>query len=185
MSDGRGRILDAAWGHYARRGTLDATGIAQEAQTSKALLFHHFGNVDGLRDAMAERVLRETQRGLDAIADDNRSPRERLDALVRALLAEPPETPAIARNVLAFWLTPDAGGAPRGALRDALLGDFVAKTLKEMRSNAEARGVASMLLARWHGATVVYASGGFVDFEAEAERALAEIQEMLQRRAQP
>lgn len=175
----REEILDTAWTIVARDGAAPAAAIAREAGLSKALLFHHFGDLAGLHDAMAEKVLRETQRGLDALADEVASPRERLAALVAALLAEPPEPPANARNVLRFWLDADGRSAPRAALRDALLADFVAKTMKEARSKADARAVASLVLARWHGATVVYASGGYVDFEAERERVLREIETLL------
>jgi hypothetical protein len=120
-------------------------------------------------------VLRETQEGLDALADDYPDPRARLHALTRALLSEPPEGPAATRRVLRFWLAEEA----RGTLRDALVTDFIAKTMREMRARAEARAVAALLLARWHGATAVYALGGALDFEAEQERALRELDTML------
>lgn len=167
-------LLDAALAVLARSGTPRPQDVAREADVSKALLFHHFGSIEGLHDAMTERVLRETQQGLDALASEYPNPRERIEALVRALLAEPPESPASARHVMRFWLEGE-----RGALRDGLLADFVKKTLKEMRSNADAPRVASLILARWHGTTVAYANGTGVDFDGEAERALREIDAML------
>ena len=171
----RTRILDAAFSVLAREGPPSPAAVAREAGVSKALVFHHFRSVEGLYDAMAERVLAQTQEGLDAFATEFPNPRERLHALVRALLSEPPEPPQSARHVLRFWLDDDGRGGSRATLRDALLADFVRATLKEMRSSTEPAGVASMMLARWHGATVVYASGTPIDFDAEAERAIAEL----------
>lgn len=150
--------------------------VAREAGTSKALVFHHFGSVQGLHDAMAERVLVETQRGLDALAADYPEPRARLEALARALLAEPPEAPAVARRVARFWLSDEA----RASGRDALLADFVAKTLREGR--IEAPRLPAIVLARWHGATLVYANGGSIDFDDEAERLVAEIDRETRKR---
>lgn len=173
----RERILHAALQRLAREGVVSPAKVARDAEVSKALVFHHFRSMEGLLDAIAESVLRGTQEGLGAFARDYPNPRERLHALARALLAEPPETPQAAGHVLRFWLS---GG--RAALRDALVADFVRATLKEMRWPGDATRVASMLLARWHGATVVYAAGGAVDFDAEAERAAAELDRMLEAR---
>lgn len=172
---GRGDILDAALAILARQPTLRPEDVAREAGVSKALLFHHFGSLEGLHDAMAERVLRETQEGLDALADDYPDPRARLHALARALLSQPPESPAATRRVLRFWLAE----AARGGVRDALIMDFVAKTLREMRARAQPRALASLLLARWHGATAVYALGGALDLEAEQERVVRELDALL------
>lgn len=170
----KSHLLDAALAVLAREGPPRPEDIAQEAGVSKALVYHHFRTVRGLHDAMAERILRETQEGLDALAREYPNPRERLETLARALLAEPPEPPAATRNVLRFWLD-----AERGGLRDALVADFVAKTLKEARSHADPTRVASFLLSRWHGATLVYANGTPIDFDAEAERTVADLERML------
>ena len=177
------RILDAAFAILAREGPPSPAIVAREAGVSKALIFHHFRSVEGLHDAMAERVLAQTQEGLNAFASEFPNPRERLHALARALLSEPPEPPSSARHVLRFWLDDDGRGGSRATLRDALLVDFIRATLKEMRSPADATRIASMLLARWHGATIVYASGTAVDFDAEAERAIAELDRMTGARA--
>ena len=179
----KARILDAAFSVLARDGPPTPAAVAREAGVSKALIFHHFRSVEGLYDAMAERVLAETQEGLNAFAAEFPNPRERLHALARALLSEPPEPPASARHVLRFWLDDDGRGGSRAALRDGLLVDFVRATLKEMRSPADAARIASMLLARWHGATAVYASGTPVDYDAEAERAIAELDRLTGGRA--
>jgi AcrR family transcriptional regulator len=138
-------------------------------------VFHHFRGVAGLQEAMAERVLRETREGLEALAQEYPSPRDRIEALARALLSQPPDAPAPTRRVQRFWL--DEGGA--GAARDALVTDFIEKTLKLGRFRVDGRELAGMVLARWHGATAVYANGGTVDFERETERLVAQIDGML------
>lgn len=176
MGSRRDGIVERALELLARDGpgfSLDA--LAAEAAASKALLFHHFGTREGLLDAMAARVLRETQEGLGVLADEHPEPRARLAALARALLAQPPDPPRETRHVVQFWLLDDARGSCRGALRDALVADFIAAALAEARVLAEPRALAASLLARWHGATSVYASGGAVDFEREQERIVAEL----------
>lgn len=179
----RDELLDAAFRILAEdSGAVKPDAVAREAGVSKALVFHHFGTREGLLDAMAARVLAETQRGLARLSDDYPNPRERLAALARTLLEEPVDMPrAAARRVLLFWLADDAQGQCRGALRDALLADYVRAVVREgvatgaLRPGADADAVARLLLARWHGATVVFAAGGAVDFETEAERLVDEI----------
>lgn len=176
----RDAILDAAFAHLVESGpALPASDVARRAGVSKALVFHHFGGREGLLDAMAARVLEETQTGLERLAAERPSPRERLLALADVLLEDPVGTPPEhARRVLQFWLAEDDEGRPRWALRDALVRDFVAATLREGHLRA-AGDVASVLLARWHGATALYATGGAVDFEREAAAARAEVDRLL------
>ena len=171
----REALLDAAFQALVDEGPgFGVAAVARRAGASKALVFHHYATREGLLDAMAARVLSETQEGLARLADDYPNPRERLDALARTLLEEPQDaTPAQARHVLAFWLATDPTGACRGQLRDALVADFVEKTLRE--AGLRAPGLADVLLSRWHGATVLYASGRAVDYEREAAALVAAI----------
>jgi len=176
MASRRDEITDAALAQLARDGpSFSFDALAAQTGASKALLFHHFGTRQGLLDAMAERVLRATQQGLDLLADEHPEPRARLVALARALLAEPPDNARETRHVVQFWLLDDARGSCRGALRDALVSDFIAASLREARVAAPPRDVAALVLARWHGATVAYASGGAVDFDREQERLVADL----------
>jgi len=182
----RDAILDAAFAHLVESGpALPASEVARRAGASKALLFHHFGTREGLLDAMAQRVLEETQAGLDRLEAEHVNPRERVLALADVLLEDPGEAPiAQARHVMQFWLAPDATGAPRWALRDALVRDFVEESLREARALGLARAadparVATTLLSRWHGATALNATGSPVDFEAEAEALRAQLEAML------
>lgn len=175
----REALLDAAFEALLDEGPgFAAASVARRAEASKGLVFHHFASREGLLDAMAARVLRETQEGLATLAEENASPRDRLAALARALLAEPPDGPRATRHVIRFWLEDDAQGACRGRLRDALVEDFVAATLREARSAAPPARVATTILARWHGATALYASGAAVDFDAEQDRLVDELQRL-------
>lgn len=182
----REAILDAAFAELVEAGpVLAASAIARRAEVSKALVFHHFGDAEGLRDAMAARVLEETQQGLARLVAEHVNPRERLLALGDVLLEEPVGTsPREARHVMQFWLASDASGAPRWGLRDALVRSFVADALREARALGVARApdearVGSALLARWHGATALFATGSAVDFEAERDALRAELERLL------
>jgi AcrR family transcriptional regulator len=159
-------LLDAAFAVLVREGPgFGIASVAREADASKALVFHHFGTREGLLDAMAARVLSETQEGLTRLAQDHPPRRARIEALARTLLEEPRGTrPKEARHVMAFWLLTDATGSCRGALRDALIADFIGD-----------ERAATLLLSRWHGATALYASGRAIDFEREQERVVDEL----------
>lgn len=177
----RDALLDAAFEALLDEGPpLSAARVAARAGLSKALVFHHFGSQEGLLDAMAERVLSETQAGLTRLADDFPNPRERLVELGRSLLHEPAESPREAARLLRFWLE---GG--RGRLRDDLLADFVAATVREgvavgsVRAGVDAGAIASLVLARWHGASVLHATGRAVDWDAASERLASELEAAL------
>lgn len=186
---GREALLDAAFEELVERGpSLPAEAVARRAGVSKALLFHHFGSREGLLDAMAARVLAQTQEGLARLVDDYPDPARRLAALARTLLEDPGDAPpAHARRVLLFWLQDDAEGACRGALRDALLADYVAALVRDgvatgaLRPGSDAGELARLLLARWHGVTALHAAGSPVDFEAEAERLVADVERLAGR----
>ncbi|MEA3202122.1 MAG: Bacterial regulatory protein tetR family [Thermoplasmata archaeon] len=170
----REALLDAAFDLLVAEGpTLPASGIARRAGASKALVYHHFGDREGLLDAMAGRVLAQTQQGLSRLAADYPNPRDRLAALARTLLSAPAQPPPLeARRVMLFWME---GEPPRAALRDGLLADFVAATAREgvatgaMRAGLDAAALATRILARWHGLTALHAAGRAVEFDAEAD----------------
>lgn len=180
--DGRERLLDAAFDALVEDGPAFATqAVVARADASKGLLFHHFGTREGLLDAMATRVLAATQEGLARLDTDYPNPRERLAALARTLLEDPRVEARETRHVQQFWLQTDATGGCRGALRDALVADYVAATVREgaatgaLRAGVDARAVADLLLARWHGATTLAATGRGLDFDREAERVVDEL----------
>ncbi|SRR5581483_6936250 len=190
---GREALLDAAFETLVEEGPdLPASALARRAGVSKALVFHHFGDREGLRDAMAARVLDETQEGLARLAADYPNPRERLGALARTLLSAPAQPePVEARRVMLFWLSEDAQGRPRAALRDALVADFVEQTAREGAATGATRGgldsaaLATAILARWHGLTALHAAGRAVDFDAEADRLAEEVVALVARQPAP
>jgi AcrR family transcriptional regulator len=182
---GRDALLDAGFEALVEEGpTFGTEAVVRRAGVSKGLLFHHFGSREGLLDAMAARVLAATQEGLARLDTDYPNPRERLVALARTLLEDPRVEPRETRHVQQFWLQTDATGGCRGALRDALVADYVAATVREgvttgaLRAGVDARAVSDLLLARWHGATTLAATGRALDFDREAERV---VEEMLRR----
>jgi AcrR family transcriptional regulator len=166
----RDALLDAAFAALEREGPgFSLDGVARAAGASKALVFHHFGTREGLLDAMAARILLQTREGLQRLAEDYPDRRARVEALARALLEEPRDVSrAASRHVMLFWLQTDATGSCRGALRDALLADFVGDPR-----------AAALLLARWHGVTVLHATGRAVDFEREADRLVVDLSPVL------
>lgn len=179
---GREALLDAAFETLVADGpAFGVERVARAAGASKALVFHHFGTREGLLDAMAARVLAQTQEGLARLAADFPEPRERMLAFARTLLEEPLGTsPREARHVMQFWLLDDASGACRGALRDELLRDFVRATLRERPGRADADALSTLLLARWHGVTALYASGtAAIDFDRESARLAGDAQRLL------
>lgn len=186
---GREALLDAAFEELVEKGpSLSAEALARRAGVSKALVFHHFGSREGLLDAMAARVLAQTQEGLARLVEDYPDPRERLAALARTLLEDPHDTPpAAARRVLLFWLAEDPSGGCRATLRDSLLADYVADLVREgvgrhaFRPGVDASALATRLLSRWHGATLAYSTGRAVDFEAEADALAAELDALVAR----
>lgn len=183
--EARDALVDAAFAVLVEHGPDFPTAeAARRAGVSKALLFHHYGTREALLDAMAARVLGETQDGLARLVDEHADPRARLHALARTLLEDPTGTsPAEARRVLQFWLAdaPHLAEGCRAGLRDALVADFVAATLREgatlgaLRTGVDARAVAHAMLARWHGVTALYAAGASVDFEREREALVDEL----------
>lgn len=179
--DGPARILDAAFEALVEEGPgFPIASVVARADVSKGLVFHHFATREGLLDAMAARILEETQAGLAHLDRDYPNPRDRLTALARTLLEDPRDLPVSVRHVHQFWLLDDAEGACRGALRDALVADYVAATLREgvatgaLRS-ADAEAVATLLLGRWHAVTTLVATGRRVDFEREADRVASDL----------
>jgi AcrR family transcriptional regulator len=110
----RGQILDAAERVVRRDGTAASmSAIAREAGITKPVVYRHFGDRDGLYQALAER---QTQALLDAIraalrskADDRRGrAAAAIDAYLRVIEREPQLyrfllwSPAAARTVTAF-----------------------------------------------------------------------------------
>lgn len=179
--DGPARILDAAFEALVEEGPgFPVSSVVRRAEVSKALVFHHFATREGLLDAMAARVLEETQAGLARLDEDYPNPRDRLAALGRTLLEDPRDLAASVRHVHQFWLQDDAEGNCRASLRDALVADYVAATLREgvatgALRNADAEDVAGLLLGRWHAATTLVATGRRVDFEREADRLASDL----------
>jgi AcrR family transcriptional regulator len=83
----RQELLDAA-DRLIRRGgpAFSMDEMASEAGITKPVLYRHFGDKDGLHEALAERYIHELQRALRPAAETT-DPRSRLAATIDAYLS--------------------------------------------------------------------------------------------------
>jgi TetR/AcrR family transcriptional regulator, regulator of cefoperazone and chloramphenicol sensitivity len=96
----RARIRDTATGLFARNGVAATSlrAVAREAGVSPALVVHHFGSKDGLRQAVDEAVVTRFTERLRSVPLDGDDLLERRGELLAELLhAEPVVCDYIAR----------------------------------------------------------------------------------------
>jgi AcrR family transcriptional regulator len=111
----RGELLDVADRVIRRRGVgVSMDEIASEAGITKPVLYRHFGDKDGLFEALTERYVDELARALRPAVDAT-EPRGRLAATIDAYLSYVEREPERYRFLL------HAGEQPRTA---ALVADF-------------------------------------------------------------
>ncbi len=111
---GRHRIIDAAIAAFAERGT-DGTSlktIAEQASVSQALIVHHFGSKDGLREACDRQILDSIRTQIQTAADQG-TQLDVLDAFRRRQAEHAWTIPYLARALT-------EGGATVTALVDEL-----------------------------------------------------------------
>lgn len=123
----RARIRDAAIVRFSERGyaATSLRQIAQDAGVSPALILHHFGSKEGLRDACDAHVVSEFLSERDGMtgADASRLMREALDSL---------EGRNVALDYLAGMLVDDS------AASDRLFDTFLASTREMLREQIAA-----------------------------------------------
>ena len=111
----RGELLDAADRVVQSSGLgFSMDEIAAEAGITKPVLYRHFGDKDGLHEALTERYIGELKQNLRPAAETE-DPRSRLAATIDAYLSYVEREPARYRFLLA------AAEQPRTA---ALVADF-------------------------------------------------------------
>src|ERR1700722_4619264 len=78
------RILDAAEDEFAKAGMLGARteGIAANIGVTKSMIFYHFGDKEGLYQAVLERVVAQRIRSIQKIDIHSTEPQIALRALV-------------------------------------------------------------------------------------------------------
>jgi AcrR family transcriptional regulator len=83
----RARILHVAMDVFGEKGFRAATlrEIARGARSSPALIAHHFGGKDGLRNALDDRVVAAVRLAADGVELDGRSQDEMVMAVVGAI----------------------------------------------------------------------------------------------------
>ncbi|MEN8181031.1 MAG: TetR/AcrR family transcriptional regulator [Myxococcota bacterium] len=98
----RDKILDVAEALFARRGFagVGMREVAEAAHLGKSSLFHHFKTKAHLYLAVLARVLDRIAERTLPVLGDSRSPLERLDASVDALVDALAEHPTTARLLL-------------------------------------------------------------------------------------
>lgn len=137
----RARIRDAAITRFGQRGFAGTSlrQIAQDAAVSPALILHHFGSKDGLREACDAHVVSEFLSERDGMtgADASRLLREALDSL---------EKRSVALDYLAGMLVDDSTASDRlfdtflAGTREMLREQVAAGTMRE-QSDLEATAV--------------------------------------------
>ncbi len=81
----RGEILDAARVEFVEKGLDGARvdGIAARAAINKRLIYHYFGNKEGLYTAVLEEAYRQIREGERALDLENQTPEQAMRRLVR------------------------------------------------------------------------------------------------------
>ena len=95
----RKTILQAATRLFVSNGysAISMREIAEACGISKAALYYHFKDKEELLLEIFRDYLRETSRLIDASQSQDGSPRERIEALARAIFAQPPDQRGIIR----------------------------------------------------------------------------------------
>jgi AcrR family transcriptional regulator len=85
----REAILDAAMAAYLEAGSAKAplAAIAAKADVSRGTILHHFGDADGLLDAVIGRLLTTIDFPDERVLDGLAEPSERVRAYVQAMVA--------------------------------------------------------------------------------------------------
>ena len=84
------RILDAAEEEFAKGGLLGARteAIAANIGVTKSMIFYHFGDKEGLYQAVLERAIAQRIRSIQKVDVHSTSPKEALRTLVTALIED-------------------------------------------------------------------------------------------------
>lgn len=86
----KNRILDAAEEEFAKTGLLGTRteAIAAKTGVTKSMIFYHFGDKEGLYQAVLERAIATRVRAMQTVDTNATEPEEALCALVTTILDE-------------------------------------------------------------------------------------------------
>lgn len=116
-------MLDAAAELIVRDGAaaLGVNALAKEAGCDKQLIYRYFGGLDGVMEALGERVAERLAQALDAHRPSGGSLAEVNAALARGLLAAYRSDPLLGRLRTAEWSAPGGAFAGFGDARGRVL----------------------------------------------------------------
>jgi AcrR family transcriptional regulator len=122
------RVLDAAAELLARdgAGALGVNALAKEAGCDKQLIYRYFGGLDGVMEALGERVAERLAVALDRHRPAGGSMAEINAALARGLLAAYRADPLLARLKAAEWSSPGGAFAEFAKARGKVLSAWAA-----------------------------------------------------------
>ncbi len=140
------RVLDAAAELLARDGAaaLGVNALAKEAGCDKQLIYRYFGGLDGVMEALGERVAQRLAQALDRHRPTGGSVADVNAALARALLSAYRADPLLGRLKAAEWAAP--GGAFLGfaRARGQVLSAWAAASRMEDAGGAQGRDAAAL-----------------------------------------
>jgi AcrR family transcriptional regulator len=122
------RVLDAAAELLARDGAaaLGVNALAKEAGCDKQLIYRYFGGLDGVMEALGERVAERLAQALDKHRPVGGSAAEVNAALARGLLAAYRADPLLGRLKAAEWSSPGRAFAGFAKARGQVLSAWAA-----------------------------------------------------------
>lgn len=182
----RAELVDAAIGEIARRGSLDVTvaQIAKRAGVSSALAHHYFGTKERLFLAAMRHILALHGTAVGRLLAGAKTPRARVEAVVRGSFAPANFRP----EIVAAWLMLYVGAQGsaeesrllavyRGRLRSNLLAGL--RPLLGPRAEDAAESVAALIDGLYIRQGL---SGATPDPARAAELVLAHLEGLLERR---
>lgn len=106
----RGKILEAAWKVFARKGrAMTMADVATASGVSYGLVYRYFASKEAILHALVEQTLRSSEAGLQRFRERPGTPGERLDFLVSQLVEtrrDRPEFSQLLYQVLSDEATP-------------------------------------------------------------------------------
>jgi AcrR family transcriptional regulator len=140
------RVLDAAAELLARdgAGALGVNALAKEAGCDKQLIYRYFGGLDGVMEALGERVAERLAQALDLHRPAGGSAVEVNAALARGLIAAYRADPLLARLKAAEWSSPGGAFAGFAKARGKVLSAWAAAWRSRSETAPEDRDTAAL-----------------------------------------
>jgi AcrR family transcriptional regulator len=153
--DARGAVLDAARELFAELGFERTTmrAVGTRAGVDPALIYHYFGDKDGLLSAVLKAPVTELASVFAGVTDD---PGQAGEALIRRVVGVWEDRPDIRERMIATLRTALSHDHAAQLLRDVLssfilaaLGDLLADDRRELRAALIGSHIGGLMLARY------------------------------------